>query len=367
MVQVNAKQWVLKTPTPPATPFNYDFDSPNASFELIEKNINSDNLAEGDFLVETLYISNDPAQKFWIISADKNYAPGCEVGEPIPARGLGRVIASKSQQYKVGDFVSARVCWTTHIVISEGASRETTVIQRENVKELWWYLSVLGGTALTAYFIFYEYAQMKENEEYYGKTFLISGAAGAVGSVCVQIAVNVFKAKKVIAIAGGSEKVKYVESFGSNVVGVDYKDSDFQSKLLKAAGGENTVDYFIDNVGGDILDFSMKLVKPLSTVIACGSISGYNDPTKFVFKGYMSVLTKRLTFKGILLMDNVDKFPVAYKKLGEMIKAGTLNVSNSATIRDASGENFKEVPLIWEGLFSGANRGKLITKVKSEN
>ncbi|CCF57724.1 hypothetical protein KAFR_0D00770 [Kazachstania africana CBS 2517] len=366
MVTVNAKQWVLKTETAPGTPFNFDFKSSDSTFELVSKTINSDELIEGDILLETLYVSNDPAQKFWIITADKNYAAGTQVGELIPARGIGKVIASKNSALKVGQLVSANIRWTTHNVISAKEANELKVLSRENVGELWWYLSILGGTALTAYFIFYKYAELRERKEDFGKVFLISGAAGAVGSVSVQLAVNVFKASKVIAIAGGPKKVRYVESFGDQVVGVDYKDPDFESKLLKACGGENTVDYFIDNVGGEILDFSVKLLKPMSMILACGSISGYNDPSKFVFKSYMGVLTKRLIIKGLLLTDNASEYPQAFQKLAALIKEGKLNVSNSATIKDATGENFKDVPLIWNGLFSGINKGKLITKINDE-
>lgn len=366
-ITVNAKQWFLKTETQPGLPFNLDFTKDNASFGLKEVQLSSDQLKDGEILLETIYLSNDPAQKFWIISADKNYAKGAQVGDLIPARGLGKVIASKNEQFPVGKFISTETNWTTHLILSKEKLQLSRVVPMDGVEHLWWHLSILGGTAVTAYFIFYRYAELDDKDpESLGKTFLISGAAGAVGSMCVQIAVEVFKAKKVIAIAGGSEKVKFVESFGDSVVGVDYKDPNFYDNLLKAAGGENSVDYFIDNVGGEILDFGCKLAKPQSFILACGSISGYNDPSKFVFKGYSSVITKRLTIKGLLLMDNYKKFPEAYAHLTEWIKSGKINTSNSATIVNGKGANFNEVPLIWDGLFHGKNKGKLITQVNDE-
>ena len=238
--------------------------------------------------------SNDPAQKFWIATVDKNYSAGVSPGEIIPARGIGKVIASKNAGYQVGDYISTYTGWTTHVVITKTKLDEgfSSKISKDKVGELWWYLSVFGGTALTAYFIFYKYAELQEREEDYGKVFLISGAAGAVGNVCIQLAVHAFKASKVIAIAGGAEKVKYVESFGKNVVGVDYKDPNFKENLMKAAGGVNTVDYFIDNVGGEILDLGVNLLKQKAMLLACGSISGYNDSSKLVFKNYVSVITK---------------------------------------------------------------------------
>lgn len=363
---VKAKQWVLKTAPPPGQPFNFNFGEPEATFKLNEVELSPEKLNDGEILVETLYLSNDPAQKFWIISVDKNYAKGVEPGELIPARGLGRVLASKNDRYATGDYVMGGLGWTTAVVIKDPKSADITKISRSDVDELWWYLSVLGGTALTAYFIFFKYAALEEKEEHYGKTFLISGAAGAVGSICTQIAVNVFKASKVIAIAGGPEKVHYLESLGSNVVGVDYKSDTFKQDLEDAAGGNNTVDYFIDNVGGHILDLGVNLVKVHATVLACGSISGYNDPEKIAFKNYVTVITKRLTLKGLLVTDCRSEFPQALTKLKQWIKNKDIDAVNSATIADATGDKFDFVPVIWSGLFQGINRGKLISMVKQD-
>ena len=366
-VTVDAKQWVLNVPTAPGHPFNMDTSDANSSFKLETVKLSEDELKDGDILIETIYLSNDPAQKFWIISADKNYAKGVQPGEPIPARGLAKVLASKNDSFPAGKFVSAQTNWATHSIIRKDQLGVTKVLSMDDIEHLWWYLSVLGGTAVTAYFIFYRYADLQDcNESSHGKSFLISGAAGAVGSMCVQIAQNVFKAERIIAIAGGPEKVKFVESLGANVIGVDYKDPNFKENLLKASGGENTIDYFIDNVGGNILDLGCTLMKPLSTIVACGSISGYNDPSQLVFKNYVSVITKRLTIKGLLLMDNYEKFSEAYSHLIKWIKEGKINKDNSATIVDATGDKFSEVPMIWDGLFHGRNTGKLITKVNEE-
>lgn len=366
MTEISAKQWVLNALPTPGEPFNFEMNQKDSTFKLTDVKLSKDQLEEGDIFVKTLYISNDPAQKFWIASVDKNYAAGVQVGENIPARGIAKVIASKNDAYKEGDIVTAYTNWNTHSIIKKDKLSACRVVDPKNVGELWWYLSVLGSTALTAYFIFYRYAELTEKEENYGKVFLISGAAGAVGSICTQIAVQVFKASKVIAIAGGEEKVKYVESFGEQVVGVDYKDPNFKESLIKAAGGVNTVDYFIDNVGGDILDLGVQLSKVGSMILACGSISGYNDTSKFVFKAYGMIITKRLVLKGLLVTDNYSEFPNAFAKLGQLIKEGKLEIGKSATLKDATGTNFDQVPFIWEGLFHGINKGKLITKVSDD-
>ncbi|CCH59843.1 hypothetical protein TBLA_0C00260 [Henningerozyma blattae CBS 6284] len=361
---VDAKQWVIKNEPTPGKPFNFDFKDKSSTFELITKKIDTDKLKEDEILVKTLLLSNDPAQKMWIASVDKNYAKGTSKGDQIPSRGIAKVIFSKNANYQINDIVSANVNWTNYNVISD--FQFATKLNILPNTELFWYLSVFGGTSLTAYFIFYRYAELKEVEADYEKTYLISGAAGAVGSVCIQLALNVFKAKKVIAIAGGKEKVAFVESFGDRVIGVDYKDANYKEHLFKAAGGENTVDIFIDNIGSDTLEYGTTLLKPHGYLIVCGAISAYNDHSKFVYKSYASILTKRLTIKGLLLMDNRDQFPKAIEKLSLLIEENKLSVDKSATIVDALGDKFEDIPLIWNGLFNGINKGKLITKINDE-
>ncbi|SJM88451.1 uncharacterized protein ZBIST_4640 [Zygosaccharomyces bailii] len=362
---VQAKQWILKTLPVPGKPFNFDTSDDKSTFELVEKDLSADQLKDGEILVETILLSNDPAQKAWIATVDKNYAKPLQVGENIPARGIGKVLASKNKTYQVGDYVVGKLRWTTHVILSDDPANMLFKIPEKDENRLWLYSSIFGGTGLTAYFIFFQYANLREREEDYGKTYLISGAAGAVGTVCVQLALNVFKASKVIAVAGGPEKVKYVESFDpSRVVGVDYKAPSFKEDLQRAAGGINTVDYFVDNVGGHILDLGTSLLKVHATIIACGAISGYNNGANLVFKNYVSVITKRLTIKGVLVTDHMDRFPEALRFLNNMVTSGKLDTKNAATFKDAKGENFKKVPLIWDGLFHGTNKGKLISVVR---
>ncbi|CCE62654.1 hypothetical protein TPHA_0D00100 [Tetrapisispora phaffii CBS 4417] len=360
----SAKQFVIKTLPTPGLPFNFDSTDSKATFELKTLELKESDLKEGEVLIESLLLSNDPAQKFWISSVDKNYAAGVQVGEIIPARGIAKILASKNGEFKAGDYVTGTIGWTTYAIIHDTKKAFLRKVSKEQVGDLSWHLSALGGTSLTAYFIFYHYAQFEENEKFNGKTILISGAAGAVGIVCIQIALHVFKAKKVIATAGGPEKIRYVEEFDpSRVVGVDYKDSNFKENLIKAAGGPNTVDLFIDNVGGDVLEIGTELLKPHSTLIVCGSISGYNDPSKLIYKSFVSVLTKRLTIKGVLLGDNIADFGKGLTKLSQMIEAGQLDISKAETLVDCTGEKFADVPNVWNGLFSGTNKGKLISKV----
>ncbi|KAF4004351.1 putative integral membrane protein [Saccharomyces cerevisiae] len=213
---VLAKQWVLKNLPTPGEPFNFHFHDPACTFELIEKELSSEQLKDGELLLETTY---------YLMILPKNFG-----------YHQWTKITPKKQS-----ILSWRLClcsdrldYTCHNFARNVQGLRK--LDKNKVGKLWWYLSVLGVRLLTAYFIFFTYAQLQEREEDYGKVYLISGAAGAVGTVCIQLALNVFKASKVIAIAGGPEKVAFVESFGDNVVGVDYKDPNFKQKLIEAAG-----------------------------------------------------------------------------------------------------------------------------------
>lgn len=363
---VEAKKWVLKTTPTPGGALNFNDNDASTTFQLVNRQLSANDLKDGEVLVEVILLSNDPAQKFWIASVDKSYSKSVEPGEDIPARGVGKVIASKSKSFEAGDYVSGKLCWNTHVIVPDTPAYGLRKLPATPEDKLWYHLSILGATALTAYFNFFHYAGLAERKEDYGKTFLISGAAGAVGTICVQLALNVFNAEKVIAIAGGPEKVKFVESFDpKRVIGVDYKSPTFEQDLFKAAGGDQKIDYFIDNVGGPILDAGARLLKVHATIVACGSISGYNDRTKFVFKSYGVVITRRLTIRGVLVTDLMDRFPEAITALKSFIDSGKISTKDAVTFKDGTGENFKEVPHIWNGLFHGVNKGKLITIVRN--
>lgn len=344
---------------------------PEGTFRLEQGEVRAEALEEEQVLVQVHYLSNDPAQKFWIASVDAAYARSPREGETVPARGLGQVVASRSARFRAGAWVTARTGWSTLAVLRAGEA-DNELVEVRPLEHMWWHLAVLGGTSKTAYFIFARYLGLRETAGGGGGgsggsgTLLLSGAAGAVGSVCVQLALNVFGFDKVVAIAGGPEKLAFVESLApaGKVVGVDYKSPDFAARL-RAAAPARGIDAFIDNVGGSILDQGVLLLRPNATVVACGAISAYSDRSKFAFNSYYAVITKRLTIMGVLLGDNRDRFQEAEDALLRYARAGLLRTDeqSTATIVDAIGDDFANVPAIWDRLFHGGNRGKLITRV----
>lgn len=363
---ITAKQWLLINKPTYKQEVNLDYDSKDATFKLVEVKYDLDDsnlLQKGEILIENLYLSNDPAQKGWF-SPFKSYVDPTPPNTPAPARGIAKVVKSNSEKYKEGDYIQARVDWGTYNII-EDTRPGTLKIDPSKFDTLSKYLSVFGSTTLTAYLAAFKYSELNKVEGNEGKTYLVTGAAGAVGSVAVQLLAKVFKAKKVLAVAGGDEKVKYVESLGKdgNVIGLDYRSKTYKEDFAKALG-DDEIDVFIDNVGGDLLDHAVGRVKVHGNIVQVGTIAGYNDETKMYFKNYSAVVTRRLTIKGFIVSDDIADFPKIIQHLSQLAQSGSLDLSQiRQTVVDGSGENFKKVPELWTGLFKGQNTGKYITRV----
>ncbi|ONH68828.1 putative NADP-dependent oxidoreductase YfmJ [Cyberlindnera fabianii] len=350
MVLIDAQQWTLNRYATFAEEVNLNYDSPDATFKLTTKTYDTEDpelLKDGEILLETLYLSNDPAQKGWFTSR-KSYVPPVPLGSVAPSQGIGRVIVSKSDDYSPGDIIySRKVGWSTHNVISPTPLDRK--LDASKVPHITKYLSAFGTTTLTAYFSAFKYSELKPDDE--GKIWLISGAAGAAGSSLVQIVAHLFKPKKIIAIAGGESKRKWVETLGvnGNVIGVDYKSDDYNDKFEEALNGEE-IDVFVDHTFGKI--------------VQVGSIASYNDNTNFVFNSFFTVTTKRLRIQGMIVIDDIDDFPEAFTNLTEWFSNGKLDISKfEETVVDGKGVHFKDVPKLWTGLFTGQNKGKYITQV----
>ncbi|KAH3672901.1 hypothetical protein WICMUC_003988 [Wickerhamomyces mucosus] len=360
---IKVKQYLLNNYST-TKPVNLNYDTPEATFKYneLEYDLSDANLLKpGEILVETIHLSNDPAQKGWFSSSKDSYLPPSPLGEPAPARGIGKVLKSNSEKFKEGDFVEAQLGWTTHALV--GADQTLTFpLDVSKVSKLSQFLSVFGLTTLTAYVAAYKYSELTPKDT--DKVFLVSGAAGAVGSVLVQILAKDFKPKKVLAIAGGADKVKFVESLGPNVIGIDYKSSTYEEDFAKALG-DDKIDVFFDQVAGEILDHASQYLKTFGKIVQIGAISSYNDPTKSNFENYAThVLLKRLRIQGFIVIDDFKDLDKIITHLEELFQNGTLDKTKFyETVVDATGDNFVKIPELWTGLFTGVNKGKFITKV----
>ncbi|WP_299052808.1 NADP-dependent oxidoreductase [uncultured Polaribacter sp.] len=303
-------------------------------------------LQAGEILIEQHYISLDPAMRGWM-NDTKSYIPPIAIDDVMRAGSIGKVIKNNGNpKFEVGDCVTS---WggVQQYAITNGDGWYKV---DDQLAPMPLYIGLLGMPGMTAYFGITQVAKIKE-----GDIVLVSGAAGAVGSTVGQIAK--IKGCKVIGIAGGSEKCKYlIDQLGFDDA-IDYKSENIYTALKRKC--PKGIDVYFDNVGGVILDAALGKLRMHARVVICGAISQYNNTTKI--KGpsnYLSLLVTRSTMQGMVVMDYSKEFGVAAKQMSLWLKEGKL------TYREAMYhgiENFQET---YNRLFTGDKKGKLILKVK---
>ncbi|KAF9078815.1 NAD(P)-binding protein [Rhodocollybia butyracea] len=343
------KQIILaSTPTGLPVP---ELGKPDSTFEL--KQVELPELKENQVLIQTLYISNDPAQRGWIasdVNPDRHYVSPTQPGQIMPASGIGRVLKSTSPSIKEGSLVQTSTGWTEQRVVDAKSVHPIPNLPGFKPSV---FLGALGVPGLTAYFGLKDVCKLEE-----GQKVIISAAAGATGNVAVQLAKNVFKASKVIAIAGSDEKCEWLKKIGADVA-LNYKSSSFHSDLA-AAAGPSFVDCYFDNVGGDILDTCLTLIKKNGRVAACGAISTYNGDS-LVLKNWAEIILCRIIIEGFIVLDYYHRRDEAINVLTTAVKEGKLVISEAETLVPCP--EFGKIPEIWMRLFSGKNTGKLVTQV----
>jgi NADPH-dependent curcumin reductase len=299
---------------------------------------------EGELLVQVLYISLDPAMRIWI-NEGRSYLPPVEIGEVMRALGVGIVTASRNPNFAVGDHVSGT------FGVQEYALTDGRGVTKVNAKTapLPKYLSVLGMTGMTAYFSLLDTGQPKP-----GETVVVSSAAGAVGSVVGQIAK--IKNCRVVGIAGGAEKCRYiVQELGFDAA-IDYKAAPVNGFLRRYC--PKGIDVYFDNVGGAILDAALAQLARGARIVICGAISQYNNTGPIAGpSNYLSLLLNRATMKGTLVTDYVDRYPQAGAEMAGWMAAGKLKS------REDIVEGLTTFPETLLKLFKGENSGKLMLKV----
>ncbi|TXT10606.1 hypothetical protein VHUM_02111 [Vanrija humicola] len=266
------------------------------------------------------------------------------------ASAVAKVLESQSTKYKAGDSVYGYFGWTDFSVIDESAVATPAA---ELPGKPYASISPLGVTSLTAYFGTIEVLDIKPEH-----TVVVSGAAGAVGQVVVQLAKNVKGAKKVIGIAGGPDKVAYLKSIGADAA-VDYKAADWKEQLA-AIVGEDGVDRFFDNVGGEIFDHLLTVLNRAGRVAVCGQITSYNG--QYVpFPHFTEVISKALTIQGFTLMDYIPRWGEVAQELRKLIDDDKIKAADAETVVPTKVE---DIPTTWLRLFEGKNRGKLVTQLE---
>ena len=303
-------------------------------------------LRQAEVLIKVLYISLDPAMRGWM-NDRKSYIPPVPVGDVMRALGLGRVIASENPKFAVGDYLSG-MTGAQEYAVSDGNGFFKI---DPKAAPLPVYLSALGMPGMTAYFGLLETGQPKA-----GDTVVVSAAAGAVGAVVGQIAK--IKDCRVVGIAGGEEKCRYINELGFDAA-IDYKKEEiYQALEQKCPKG---IDVYFDNVGGEILDAVLAQINRGARIVICGAISQYNNvgPIRGP-SNYLSLLVNRATMKGMLVTDYLPRYPEGMREMAGWIRGGRLK--SREHIVDGL-ENFPEALVM---LFTGKNFGKLEIRLAKE-
>ncbi len=304
--------------------------------------------AAGEFVVAISHISLDPAMRGWM-NAGASYIEPVEVGDVMRAGAVGRVIASEHPGFAVGAHVYGNF-GVQEFALSDGKG---VIAIDPALAPLATYLGTLGMTGMTAYFGLLDVGKLKD-----GETVVVSGAAGAVGSVVGQIAK--IKGCRVIGIAGGAEKCGWlVDELGFDAA-IDYKTEDVRLRLREVA--PDRVDVYFDNVGGDILDAVLTRLARGARIVICGAVSQYNA-TESVRgpSNYLALLVSRASMTGMVVFDYAARYGEAATELAGWLRDGRL--ISREDIMDGGIAAFPDTLL---KLFSGENVGKLVLRVEAD-
>ena len=306
--------------------------------------------APGDtrVLVRTLYLGFDPAQKGYMENV-ASYAAPTEIGAIVPGQGVGRVVESGSPRFPVGSLASGPTGWREYALLDE---RELEPLPPDLPPTV--ALGALGMTGKTAYF-----GLLHVGEPRAGDVLVVSGAAGAVGSVVGQI--GRIAGCKVIGIAGGAEKCRWLVGELGFDAAIDYKGEKLRARLKELA--PNGVDVLFDNVGGTILDEALSRIAFGARVVICGAISRYNMNPRDIAslppgpRNYFNIVFNQATIRGFLVHQYAAHYGSAQERLVTWVREGR--------IRDYADvmEGFENAPRALMRLFEGGNRGKQVVKV----
>lgn len=306
-----------------------------------------ESLAAGQVLVRNKVFSFDPTQRNWMVDRP-SYLPPVALGEVMRAGTVGEVVESKHPEFSVGNLVQTTGGWQDFAVVAPGQGPMGLTKLPEGVSpELM--LSVLGITGLTAYFGMLELGEPKA-----GETVLVSGAAGATGSVAGQIAR--IKGCRVVGIAGGSRKCDWLkEQAGFDEV-IDYKSEDVAQRIAETC--PEKWDVFFDNVGGPILEAALNHLNLYSRIVLCGGIANYNaiDPVPGP-NNLMNLVTNRGRMQGFIILDYLPRALEAVESLLGWVGAGELAYEVDVQ------EGFENIPKTLQRLYTGENFGKQLLRL----
>ena len=304
----------------------------------------SPEVPDGQLLVKQHYVSLDPAMRGWMRNV-RSYIPPVALGEVMRAGSVGKVVASRHPKFAVGQTVVG-MGGVQQYALTDGKGWVATPLPDERMPKA---LGLFGMTGFTAYFGLLEVGRPEP-----GQTVLVSGGAGAVGSVVGQIAK--IKGCRVVGIAGGEVKCRYLtEELGFDAA-VDYR-APGTLKAIRTACPDG-VDVYFDNVGGEILDYALACLAPHARVVICGAISQYNERQLRGPSNYLSLLVNRATMQGFVVFDYAKRYREAAAAFEEWMAAGEIQG------REEVVEGIDRFYEAFSRLFSGDKLGKMVLDVR---
>ncbi len=340
MAELNNRQWLLAT-RPQGMIKESDFRWNVATVPPLK---------DGQMLVRNRAFSFDPTQRGWM-SID-TYIPAIPIGQPMLAIAAGEVVESKRSGFAKGDLVQGLFGWEDY-TLTDGQGLLGTQKLPAGTDPLL-ALSLLGVTGLTAYFGTLTVGEVKE-----GNTFVVSGAAGATGSVAGMIAK--IKGCRVIGIAGGREKCEWLTKQAGFDAAIDYKNENVGEALKRHC--PKGIDVYFDNVGGEILDHALARLADGARIVLCGAISQYNEAGMLGTgpKNYFNLILHRSRMEGFLVFQFSRRYPEAIADLAAWYAAG--KIKNQIDLA----EGLENAPNTIIRLFTGANFGKQLLKLDGAN
>jgi len=322
-----------------------DFLSVQENYEVVTLPLpQPSDLKHDDIIGKVVYLSCDPTLRIWTSDAKQYMAP-VQIGETMRAFGLGQVVHSNNKEFAVGDFFTGLVGWSEYVVGNPtllGFHKDFSGGKADIT------LGPCGLTGWTAYIGFFLVGKPVA-----GDNILVSGAAGATGSIVVQLAK--IAGCRVVAIAGGPEKCKLVKGYGADEV-IDYKSENLQKRVAELAG--NGYDVYFDNVGGESLEAALDNLALGARIVLCGAIEGYNTQKSSGPSNYTMLLMKRASITGFIVLDFADKIPTIVTRIAQWIKEGKIKYDTD--IQEGPLENAVE---ILNRVYTGKNMGKQLHKL----
>jgi NADPH-dependent curcumin reductase CurA len=300
----------------------------------------------GEALASVRFLSIDPTIRTWMDDAP-GYLPPIAIDEVVRGAGIAEVVRSNCERYSPGDLLFGMTGWQDYVIADEGERAMQSLPSGIPPTVA---LGLFGVTGMTAYFGLLDVGRMQE-----GDVVVVSGAAGATGSTVGQIA-KIRGAGKVIGIAGGPEKCRWiVDELGFDAA-IDYKNEDVAARLRETA--PEGVDLYFDNVGGEILDACLGQLAMRGRVVLCGAISTYNDRGATTGPAnYRSLIIRRGRMEGFLILDYFDRFPEAQAEMAGWLASGQIKGAEHIV------DGLHRAPEALNLLFTGGNTGKVIVRV----